>query len=134
MIQQQTIRNVEFSYIPGYESTYVKIYQSPVMAALNMRVVVNIPTMTQISDGIWRIYFNCYIEDNYWVFPPMFTLHSHVHDESYIDAWSSEDPDGYRNRAAYDMLYSQLNVDELEERYMEYIENQGLAKLAEQEC
>jgi len=104
---------------------YSKVYQSPAMVALGWYLWVNIDSIVQVSYKTWHISYDCFIRDDYWSFKHKFKPHSLVHDESYINAWTSHDP-GHRSRDAYDILFSQLDEEKLYEECMEYIKSLGL--------
>lgn len=137
-VQQQAILNMDFTnienhcfsgmeeldYGPGFG--YDRVYESPAMKVLGLRLQANIDGITRISYGTWMIIFICYIYDGHGSIQHRFELYSRVYSESYIDAWTPDNSDDFRDRDAYDMLFSQLDEEKLYEECMEYVENRGL--------
>lgn len=130
--REQAIWNTDFENMENHyfsrmeEFNYIRIYKSPAMAELNLCVSVNINTITQVSDRTWRISFDCRVENWYGVIQRRFQLRIHVHDESYINAWAPDDPKKDKGLGAYDLLFSQLDENELQEVCMEFIKDWGL--------
>ena len=113
---------IESDYISGFG--YCKVYESKAMEALGLRLEVNIGGIFRKTYGTWSIEYYCYIVDNYGSIRERFSLYSQVHSEQYYEAWTTDDG-GYRDRDAYDMLFSQLDEDRLHEKCMGYVERLG---------
>lgn len=108
---------------------YVRVYQSPAMSELELQLEVAIVAITRVSDGTCNISFDCHVKDRYGAIRRRFhayQLRSLIHDESYIDEWAPDYPEENRSLGAYDMLFSELDENELQEKCMEYIKDWGL--------